>query len=126
MILLNFAHPMTSDQQAAIERLTGQSLVRVHQIGTQFDPDLSFREQLDTLLGTVPLTSEEWQTAPILLNLPSLNVIAGMLLAELHGRCGYFPGIVRLRLVPNSTPPRFEVAEMVNLQQIRDAARTRR
>jgi len=49
-----------------------------------------------------------------------------VLLAELHGRMGYFPPIVRLRPVPNALPPRFEVAEIINLQAVREAARTRR
>jgi hypothetical protein len=49
-----------------------------------------------------------------------------VLLAELHGRCGYFPAAVRLRPVPDSVPPRFEVAEIVNLQAVREKARGRR
>ena len=48
------------------------------------------------------------------------------LLAELHGRCGYFPAQLRLRPVPGSLPPRFEIAEVLNLQALRDAARERR
>jgi len=31
-----------------------------------------------------------------------------------------------LKPVPGSTPPRFEVAEVINLQAVRDEARTRR
>ncbi|MFN3763696.1 MAG: CRISPR-associated protein Csx15, partial [Anaerolineae bacterium] len=48
------------------------------------------------------------------------------LLAELHGRCGYFPAMLRVRPVPGSTPPRYEVAEIVNLQMLREEARKRR
>jgi hypothetical protein len=77
-------------------------------------------------LDRVGLTSQEWQTLPILVNLPSLNVIAAVLLAELHGRTGHFPAVIRLRPIPNSTPPQFEVAEVLNLQAIRDSARQRR
>ncbi len=36
---------------------------------------------------------------------------------------GYFPACIRLRPVPESLPPRFEVAEILNLQAVRDAAR---
>jgi hypothetical protein len=39
---------------------------------------------------------------------------------------GYFPAVLRLRPVPDSNPPQFEVAEIVNLQAVRDAARLRR
>jgi hypothetical protein len=56
----------------------------------------------------------------------TLNVIAVTLLAELHGRMGYFPAMLRLRPVTGSTPPRFEVAEIINLQTVRDRARSRR
>jgi hypothetical protein len=59
-------------------------------------------------------------------NLPSLNHIAACVLAELHGRMGYFPTILRMRPVAGSTPPQFEVAEIINLQAVRDQARTTR
>ena len=62
----------------------------------------------------------------LIVNLPSLNFIAGLLLAELHGRMGYFPPILRLRPVSDSLPPRYEVAEILNLQAVRDAARAAR
>jgi hypothetical protein len=39
---------------------------------------------------------------------------------------GYFPTVIRMRPVAGSTPLRFEVAEIVNLQVVRDAARDRR
>jgi len=51
----------------------------------------------------VGLTSQQWQTELLLVNLPSLNHIATCLLAELHKRKGYFPSILRLRpIVGNS------------------------
>ena len=126
MILLNFAHPLTLLQRDAIEHLAGQPLEEVREIATQFDAAQPFREQAQTLLASVGLSAEEWQTRALLLNLPGLNVIAALLLAELHGRCGYFPAVLRLRSVPNATPPRFEVAEILNLQHIRDNARLTR
>jgi hypothetical protein len=48
------------------------------------------------------------------------------LLAELHGRMGHFPAVLRLRPVPDSNPPQFEVAEVINLQEVRDETRKRR
>lgn len=63
---------------------------------------------------------------PLLVVPPALNFAAFALLAELHGRMGYFPTVVRLRPVSGTTPPRFEVAEVINLQAIRDSARKRR
>jgi hypothetical protein len=54
------------------------------------------------------------------------NFIAVALLAELHGLMGYFPDCVRLRLVEGARPPRFEVAEILNLQAYREAGRSHR
>ena len=39
---------------------------------------------------------------------------------------GYFPPIVRLRPIEDALPPRYEVAEILNLQAARDAARLKR
>ena len=126
MILLNFSHPLTDEHLAQIEALTGQKVAEVRGEMAQFDHWAPFAEQVRALADRVGLSSEEWQTTPLLVVSPSLNFIAVTLLAELHGRMGYFPPVVRLRPVEGSTPTRYEVAEVVNLQQVRDDARTRR
>jgi hypothetical protein len=126
MLILNFAHPITPVQQACIAELTGQLVERVIDVPTQFDPAQPFVEQAHKLIDSAGLTSQEWQTVPLLINLPSLNVIAALVLAELHGRCGYFPAVLRLRPIAGSTPPQFEVAELLNLQSIREQARLTR
>jgi hypothetical protein len=74
----------------------------------------------------VGFSPEEWQTRPILVVLPALSSSARVLLAELHGRMGYFPPIIRMRQVQGVVPPRFEVAEIISLQDVRAAARARR
>jgi hypothetical protein len=61
-----------------------------------------------------------------LVNLPGHNAVAALVLAELHGRMGYFPAVLRLRPVAGTTPPQVEVAEILNLQAVRDRARLRR
>ncbi|MCS7272905.1 MAG: CRISPR-associated protein Csx15 [Fimbriimonadales bacterium] len=92
----------------------------------QLDHARGFHEQVLELLERVGLSATEWQTTPLLVNLPSLSVIAATLLTELHGRMGYFPPVIRLRPVEGAVPPRFEVAEILNLQHIRDTARAQR
>ena len=126
MILLNFSHPLTPEQLAQVAELTSQSIDRVLSLPAHFDPQQPFGPQLDQLMAHIDLTPHDWQTASILVNPPSLNFIAGLLLAELHGRMGYFPPIVRLRPVEGALPPRYEVAEILNLQTVRDAARLKR
>ncbi len=126
MILLNFSHPLTLAQRTKVEELTGQPIECIIDAPAQFDPARPYAEQTSALIEITGLSAGDLQTLPILVNLPSYNVIAGLMIAELHGRMGYFPTILRLRPVAGSTPPQFEVAEMVNLQSVRDMARTRR
>ena len=126
MIVLNFSHPLITEQLAQIEQLTGQRLERVIDLPVHFESWKPFLPQLKRLVDSIPLSSEEMQTKDILVNPPSFNYVAALLLAELHGRMGYFPAILRLRPIPESLPPRHEVAEILNLQAVRDAARKNR
>ncbi len=126
MLLLNFSHPLTSTQLAAVQALTKQPDITLHNIRAQFNHQQPFAPQLAQMLAPLPLTPEQWQTASILVNPPSLNYITGVLLAELHGRMGYFPPLLRLRPIQHSTPPAFEVAEILDLQNLRNTARTTR
>lgn len=117
---------LTPAHRDAIARLlqTPDATLDIRDILTQFDPQQPYAEQTRALIDSIGPTPQQWQTEPLLVNLPRLNYIAAGLLAELHGRMGYFPAIVRMRPVANTTPPQFEVAEILNLQEIRDAART--
>jgi hypothetical protein len=126
MILLNFSHPLTPDHLAQVEALTGQKVERVAEVHSQIDPQQPLVPQAVALADQAGLSPAEWQTLPILVNPPSLNFIAVTLLAELHGRCGYFPAHLRMRPVQGSLPPQYEVAEVLDLQAARDAARGRR
>ena len=123
MLLVNFSHPLTSTQLTAIEQLAGSQVQRVLDVATQFESSCSFTQQAEALIDSIGLSAQEWQTLPLLINLPSHNVIAALVLAELHGRMGYFPAVIRLRPIPNATPPQFEVAEIINLQVVRERAR---
>jgi hypothetical protein len=126
MKLLNFSHPLTAVQLAVIEQQTAQAVDRVMDVKSHFDPAQSFVEQVQALVDGIGLSSQEWQTTPLLINPPSLSVIACVVLAELHGRMGYFPPVLRLRPVQGSVPSQFEVAEIVNLQLVREQARAKR
>lgn len=126
MILLNFSHPLTPQQLDSIRQRIAEPLERVIAVPVQFDHHQPFLPQLEALMARIDLSPEEWQTASLLVNPPSLNFITALLLAEIHGRTGYFPPIIRLRPVKDALPPRYEVAEVLNLQAVRDAARTRR
>jgi len=109
-----------------VEALTGQKVTEVRGEMPQFDHGAPFAEQVRALADRVGLSPEEWQTTPLLVNLPGYAPAAAALLAELHGRMGHFPAVLRLRPVEGSVPTRYEVAEIINLQAIRDQARIRR
>ena len=126
MILLNFSHPLTAERLAQVEALTGCAIQRVIELPTQFDPAAPFGPQATALADACGLTPAEWQSASLLIVPPALNFITAVLLAELHGRCGHFPPCLRIRPVEGVSPPRYEVAELLDLQGQRDAARERR
>lgn len=126
MILINLSHPLTEEQRQTIEALTGQSVSRLIERQAHFAVERPFAVQAAALLDGLGLSTADWQQAPLAINLPSLSYGAAAVLAELHGRCGYFPPAIRLRPVADSLPPRYEVAEVMNLQTIRDDARRKR
>jgi len=126
MILLNFSHPLTDAQRAQITERTGQPPTRVLAHAPHFDEQQPFAPQLAGLMAQIDLTPAQWQSAPILVVLPSLNFIAAQLLAELHGRMGYFPPVVRTRPVAGTLPRQYEVAEILDLQMTREGARRNR
>lgn len=126
LLVLNFSHPITAEQQAEIARLAGQPVERVIEVPVQLDHQAPFAPQIVALADATGLTSGEWQTLSLVVNLPGLAVVAGALLAELHGRMGYFPTVLHLRPRNAGGVTVFEVAGLENLQALREAARTRR
>ena len=125
MLILNFTHPLTEEHKAQIEALAGTPIDEVRTIPVQIEQDEPLEPQIVAIVDAVHLASEEWQTRPLLINPPGYAPAAFLLLAELHGRIGHFPALIRLR--PRSGPvPAYEVTELLNLQAVREAARRRR
>jgi hypothetical protein len=125
MILLNYAHPLTQAQLAQAGALADEPL-EVRDIAVQADRARPIAEVARELADAAALTPMEWQTTPLLVNPPGLAPLALALVAELHGRSGHFPTILNIRPVAGATPVRYEVAEIVDAQALRDAARERR
>jgi hypothetical protein len=125
MLIINFSHPLTLEQRAQIEALAHTSIEEVRTIPVQIDQAGPLEPQIVAIVDAVGLTSEEWQTRPLLINPPGYAPAAFVLLAELHGRIGHFPSLIRLRPKPGPVTS-YEVAELLNLQSIREAARKRR
>ncbi len=98
MLILNFSHPLTIDQQVQIEALAHTSIEEVRIIPVQIDQVEPLEAQIIAIVDAAGLSSEEWQTRQLLINPPGK------------------PGPVTS----------YEVAELLNLQTIREVARKRR
>jgi len=125
MIVLNFTHPLTEEQCCQVEQLSGQAIQEVRTIPVQIDQEKPLVQQVVALVDTVNLTAQEWQAQALLINPPGLAPVALMLLAEIHGRIGYFPTILHIRPRQGAITS-YEVAELINLQHLREEARKKR
>jgi len=125
VLVLNYSHPLTEAQIATVAGIVGET-PEVRDLASQVDRARPLAEVARELADAAGLTPQEWQTTPLALNPPALAPVALALIAELHGRCGGFPAILNVRPVADSVPTRYEVAEVVNLQAVREAARRRR
>jgi hypothetical protein len=104
------------------DRLENQS----GEVNSQIDAQQPLIPQVVAMADRCGLSPVEWQTLPIVVNPPSLHWVAVTLLAEIHGRCGYFPAHLRLRPVQGTMSPQFEVAEVLSLQDVKEGARSKR
>src|SRR5713226_568431 len=125
MLILNFTHPLTSDQRTQIEALADTPVEEIRTIPVQIDQAAPLEPQIITIVDSVDLSSEGWQTRPLLINPPGYAPAAFVLLAELHGRIGHFPALIRMR-PRHGHITSYEVAELLNLQAVRETARKRR
>lgn len=123
MLILNFTHPLTEEHKAQIESLAGIAIDDIQTIPVQINQSEPLEAQIRSIVDAVHLSSEEWQTRSLLINPPGYAPAAFVLLAELHGRIGHFPTLIRLRPIAGPVTT-YEVAELLNLQTIRETART--
>ncbi|MGB9887666.1 MAG: CRISPR-associated protein Csx15 [Moorellales bacterium] len=126
MRIVNFSHPLTAENLAEVEALVGTAVSEVIEVPSQVDPQQPLEPQVESWLEGLNLTPRQWQTELLLFNLPALSYSAVVLVAQLHGRMGYFPPVLRLRPRGGTVAARFEVAEILNLQAIRERARLKR
>jgi hypothetical protein len=124
VVLVNFTHPLTREQLEEAEDLLRAPVETLIECPAEFDADAPFVDQARALVGAVGLRAEKWQTRQVLVNLPGHSVIAALVLAEIHGRAGGFPPVLRLRRLASSSE--YVVAELIDLQAVRDAGRQTR
>lgn len=124
--VVNFAHPLTGAQVAAFESLSGWHVDRIVAVPTHCELARPFAEQAAGFVDAAGLTTEQWQSCRLTIVPPALSSVACLVIAEIHGRAGYFVPVVRLRPRSGAMPPVFEVAEILDVQGQRAAARVRR
>lgn len=125
ILVLNYSHPMTEHQLGQIAALVGEE-VTVRNVTAQVDRSRPLADVAHELADAANLSPVEWQSQGLVINPPALSPVSLALVAELHGRCGYFPPVLNIRPDTSSPITRYEVGEIVNLQAIREAARKRR
>lgn len=123
--LLNFGKPLSEHQRSQIEQALGFRISRVIAKQIEFKEEADFGPQVVALLDSIGFSAHEWQTIPLLVNPPGFAPAAVCLLSELHGRLGHFPTVIRSRPALAGTMQKYTVAEIINLQALRDAARRR-
>lgn len=119
--LLNFSHSFSEEQVAELEKQTGWFVECVFPNDKiELDVSAPFVQQVSSIVEGLGYTPEEWQSGRFVVSLPGLADAAAVMLAELHGRMGHFPTIVRR--APRQ-PVGFEVVEVIALRDVRDRAR---
>ena len=124
MLVLNYHHRLTPGQLEQLAEML-EAVPEVRDIPVVIDEGSALGEQAVALADAAGLTPEEWEAAPLVVSAPGLAPAALALIAEIHGRRGEFPALLRLRRIGAPTGG-YEVAEVVGLQEIRNTARGRR
>lgn len=126
MIIINFSHPLIATHLNQVTELLGEKPAQLIERMAQVDHGKPFARQVALLVDSVGLSPNAWQTTPIIVNPPGFAPLAVVLMAELHGRMGHFPTIIRMRPIAGSQATEYEVAELVNLHKVREQAREKR
>lgn len=122
MLVLNFAHPLSETATRQLSEALLNAPIDERRIPVQLDLTAPLAPQIVAAVDACDLDPTQWQLTPFLLNLPGMSVAAALVLAEIHGRCGFFPRILRLVQIGGT----FELAELIDLSIVRAAARQRR
>ncbi len=119
MLLINFSgQPLDAEFLRSLAALTGLPVEEVREVAVPAAlPVGGFEDGIAQLVEAIGYTQVQLQTYPVVVIPPRASDIAFGLLAELHGRIGHFPGLLRWTA---------GVFEVVNLQQLRSQALGRR
>lgn len=126
MILNCSGHPVHSAQKSAIEHLMHWQEAEVLDVPLGNVPeDEHFIPAIEKAIDRLDLTTKEWEQ-PMVVIPAGYAPIWSVLQSILHGRLGHFPDVVRLRPCDPLTGQKYEVAEIMPLQQLRHESRGKR
>ena len=127
-VVLNFSgHPVLPGQKQAIERIMQWPSSEVVTVALGNVPeDHKFVATIEKAIEQIKLSSDQWQTTPLVVIPAGYAAVWSVVLAELHGRLGYFPDVVRLRPAAPGSCEKFEVADVINLREVRHQSRDKR
>lgn len=125
-LVLNFVRALTPAQIDQLRCLLGAlpEVIDLPGAPVQFPAERLLDESVTDVLDSAGLTLDQWTSLSIIVNLPGLAPAASAIIAEIHGRTGHFPHVIRLTPSPEDSSV-YIVSEVVKLQNIRDAARHR-
>jgi len=118
-IVLNFSHDFNEQQSEEIARLVGDEwgiqtvggLSRQYRYNTAEELSEQVREQV----AAAGISPWAWQNCKIVVNLPAHSGGAMVALAEMHGRMGYFPTVLRIERAEDG----FHFTEAIDLEKLR-------
>jgi|GEM_PF-213913 len=126
LILNCSGHPVHPAQKSAIEKLMHWQDAEVLDVELGNVPeDRHFVPSIEKAIDRLGLTSKEWEQ-PIVVIPAGYPPACSAIQSILHGRLGHFPDVVRLRRVDPVDGVRYEVAEIMSLQQLRHDSRGKR
>lgn len=127
-LILNFSgHPVLDAQKRDIGQMMHWSSSEVINVPIGNVPeDHNFISSIEKAVQKIALSPEEWQSTPVVVIPAGYSQIWSVVMAELHGRLGYFPDVVRLRESSTVSNEKFEVAEIMNLREVRHNSRDKR
>jgi hypothetical protein len=127
-LILNFSgHPVLPGQQQSIERQMRWASSEVIDVSLgNIAEDHKFVSAIEKAVERIGLSQEEWQATPFVVIPAGYSAVWTVVQAILHGRLGHFPDVVRLRPAPPLSVEKFEVAEIMNLHEVRHHSRDKR
>lgn len=126
LIVLNFNRALTPTQVTQLEQQLGEAIHTIIALDQRFDDKRPYAPQCIALLNRLGWTPEQWETTPLLILPPGFAAATLTLISIIHGRRGYFPAMARFRPEETGTRTDYVLAEIINLQALRNGAHGRK